>query len=102
MIEFSLWDIVRNLLLAARWTVVLAAVAFAGGAMLGLGVLMMRTARAAWPRRVAWAYIEVFQGTPLLMRLFLAFFGLALAGMDVPAWLAAGTALVLWSAAFLA
>ncbi|HTJ98797.1 MAG TPA: amino acid ABC transporter permease [Bordetella sp.] len=102
MIEFSLWDIVRNLLLAARWTVVLAAVAFAGGAMLGLGVLMMRTARAAWPRRVAWAYIELFQGTPLLMQLFLAFFGLALAGMDVPAWLAAGTALVLWSAAFLA
>ncbi len=35
MIEFSFWDIVRNLLLAARWTVVLAAVAFAGGAVLG-------------------------------------------------------------------
>ncbi len=50
---------------------------------------MMRMARAAWPRRLAWAYIELFQGTPLLMQLFLAFFGLALAGIDVPAWLAA-------------
>jgi polar amino acid transport system permease protein len=102
MIEFSLWDIVRNLLLAARWTAALAAVAFVGGSVLGLVVLMMRVARPAWVRRIAWAYIELFQGTPLLMQLFLAFFGLALAGLDVPAWLAAGTALVLWSAAFLA
>ncbi|HBM29955.1 MAG TPA: amino acid ABC transporter permease, partial [Halomonas sp.] len=28
MIEFTLWDIVRNLLLAARWTVVLSLIAF--------------------------------------------------------------------------
>jgi polar amino acid transport system permease protein len=102
MIEFSLWDIVRNLLLAARWTVGLAVVAFVGGGVLGLIVLMMRVSRPGWLRRAAWAYIEVFQGTPLLMQLFLAFFGLALAGMDVPAWLAAATALILWSAAFLA
>lgn len=102
MMEFSPWDIARNLLFAARWTVLLAIIAFAGGAILGLGVLMMRTARAAWPRRIAWAYIELLQGTPLLMQLFLTFFGLALAGVDVPAWLAAGTALILWSAAFLA
>ncbi|RYF44499.1 MAG: amino acid ABC transporter permease, partial [Comamonadaceae bacterium] len=32
MMEFSTWDIVRNLLLAARWTVMLSLVAFAGGA----------------------------------------------------------------------
>ncbi len=31
MIEFSLWDIVRNLLLALRWTVVLSLIAFVGG-----------------------------------------------------------------------
>ena len=30
MVEFSVWDILRNLLLAARWTVVLSLIAFVG------------------------------------------------------------------------
>lgn len=102
MIEFSTWDILRNLLLAARWTVVLALMTFVTGTALGLVVLMMRSSRNKILQRTAWAYIELFQGTPLLMQLFLAFFGMSLAGVDVPAWLAAGVALTLWSAAFLA
>ncbi|TSP13901.1 amino acid ABC transporter permease [Cupriavidus campinensis] len=102
MIDFTLWDIVRNLLLAARWTVLLSLVAFVGGGVVGLLVLLMRTSKRPFLRRATWAYIEIFQGTPLLMQLFLAFFGLALFGVDVPAWLAAGVALTLWTAAFLA
>ena len=35
MVEFTIWDILRNLLLAARWTIVLALIAFAGGALVG-------------------------------------------------------------------
>ena len=101
MMSFSLWDIVSALLLTARWTVVLSLVAFAGGGLLGLLVLMARTSRLSGMRRAAWVYIEVFQGTPLLMQLFLAFFGLSLIGIEVPAWLAAGATLILWSAAFL-
>ncbi|GAA5233288.1 amino acid ABC transporter permease [Verticiella sediminum] len=102
MIEFSTWDILRNLLLAARWTILLSIVAFIGGGLLGLVIMAMRTSRLALPRRIAWAYIELFQGTPLLMQLFLAFFGLALFGLNIPAWLAAGLALILWTAGFLA
>ena len=34
--DFTLWDIVRNLLLAARWTLLLSIVAFAGGGIVGL------------------------------------------------------------------
>lgn len=102
MIEFSAWDILRNLLMAARWTVLLSLAAFAGGAVMGLAVLFMRTSRNRWLRRAAWGYIELFQGTPLLMQLFLAFFGLSLAGLEVPAWAAADAALVLWTGAFLA
>ena len=101
MISFSLWDIVSALLLTARWTVVLSLVAFVGGGALGLLVLMARTSRLSGMRRAAWVYIELFQGTPLLMQLFLAFFGLSLVGIEVPAWLAAGATLILWSAAFL-
>ncbi len=102
MIEFSTWDILRNLMLAARWTVVLSIAAFVGGGLLGLAILALRTSRRPWPRRLAWGYIELFQGTPLLMQLFLAFFGLALLGVNLPAWVAAALALILWSAAFLA
>ncbi len=102
MIEFTTWDIVRNLLLAARWTIVLSLVAFVGGGFIGLAVLLMRTSRVAWLRRLMWIYIELFQGTPLLMQLFLAFFGLALTGVQMSPWLAAGLALTFWAGAFLA
>ena len=101
MIEFSTWDILRNLLLAARWTVVLSLVSLIGGGILGLGLLLMRISRSRFKRGFVKYYVEIFQGTPLLMQLFLAFFGLGLFGIDVPAWLAAGVALILWTAAFL-
>ncbi|MCO5160596.1 MAG: amino acid ABC transporter permease [Mesorhizobium sp.] len=102
MIEFTTWDILRNLLLATRWTIVLSLVSFVGGGLVGLAILFMRIGRTRFGRLASRGYIELFQGTPLLMQLFLAFFGLGLFGIDVPAWLAAGLALVLWTAAFLA
>jgi polar amino acid transport system permease protein len=102
MMEFSTWDILRNLLLAARWTIVLSFVAFIGGGIIGLVILFLRIGRSKAARTFAKGYVELFQGTPLLMQLFLAFFGLGLFGVDVPAWLAAALALILWSAAFLA
>ena len=36
MTTFSFWDILRNLLLAARWTVVLSLVCFVGGGVVGV------------------------------------------------------------------
>lgn len=102
MSDFSTWDILRNLLLAARWTVVLSLVAFVGGGLLGLALLLMRTANKRALRAVAQTYIEVFQGTPLLMQLFLLFFGLALIGIDVQPWVAAALALMLFTSAYLA
>lgn len=102
MMEFSTWDILRNLLLAARWTVLLSLVSFIGGGLVGLAILFMRIGKLKAGRIFARGYIELFQGTPLLMQLFLAFFGLGLFGINVPAWLAAGLALILWTASFLA
>ena len=102
MVEFSLWDILRNLLLATRWTVLLSLVAFFGGGIVGLAVLFARIGHLGWLRRAAWGYIELFQGTPLLMQLFLAFFGLSLLGVETSPWFAASLALTLWTSAFLA
>ncbi|MCK6403862.1 MAG: amino acid ABC transporter permease [Sphaerotilus natans subsp. sulfidivorans] len=100
MVDFTLWDILRNLLLAARWTVLLSLTAFVGGGLLGLGLLLLRLARPRLAPLVA-LHVRLFQGTPLLMQLFLAYFGLALLGLDVPAWAAAALALTLYASAFL-
>lgn len=112
MIEFTVWDIFRNLLLAARWTVVLSLVAFVGGGIVGMLLLIGRLSAArAVPgaqkmarisRRALDGYVLLFQGTPLLMQLFLAYFGLALFGINVPAWVAAAVALTLYTSAYLA
>lgn len=101
MIEFTTWDILRNLLLAARWTLLLSVVALMGGAILGMILLFLRIRAGRLMGVLVRGYVELFQGTPLLMQLFLAFFGLGLFGLDVPAWLAATIALILWTAAFL-
>lgn len=101
MVDFSLWDILRNLLLAARWTVLLSLVAFVGGGLLGLALLVLRTLPSKAAQNGVAAYVQLFQGTPLLMQLFLAYFGLALLGWQTSAWLSAALALTLYSSAFL-
>jgi polar amino acid transport system permease protein len=102
MVDFTLWDIFRNLLLAARWTVALSLIAFIGGGLVGLALLMARLAKLRGAEQGVSAYVQLFQGTPLLMQLFLAYFGLALFGINVSAWVAAGLALTLYTSAFLA
>jgi polar amino acid transport system permease protein len=100
--EFTPWDILRNLLFAAEWTVLLSLAGFVFGGFAGGLLLAMRLARGRVPRTIARLYIEVFQGTPLLMQLFLVFFGLPLLGVDVQPWLAAGIGLTLSASAYLA
>ena len=48
MIEFTFWDILRNLLLATRWTIVLSLIAFVGGATVGLVLTFMRLSSNRW------------------------------------------------------
>lgn len=102
MIEFSFGQILANLLLAARWTVVLSIVSFLSGGIVGLAVLVMRVSGSTLLRGCAKVYIEVFQGTPLLMQLFIVFFGLPLLGFDVPPWVAATAGLTFFTSAYLA
>ena len=101
MTDFTLWDIARNLLLAARWTLLLSGIAFAGGGFFGLVLLVIRIGRYKWARTAVKLYVELFQSTPLLMQLFLVYFGLPLLAIDVSAWLAAAVCLTLYSSAFL-
>ena len=101
MVDFTLWDIVRNLLLAVRWTVLLSLIAFVGGGIVGLALLVARIAKLRGAETLVAGYVQLFQGTPLVMQLFLAYFGLDLLGLKLSDWSAAALALTLYSSAFL-
>jgi len=86
---------------AARWTVLLSLIAFVGGAIVGLPIALMRVSKMALLRGLASGYIQLIQGTPLLIVLFLAYFGLGILGYKLVPLVAAGISLTIYAAAFL-
>jgi len=100
--SFSVIDILWFLLAAARWTLLLSVIAFIGGTTGALLLLFLRYARPNIGMRIMNLYVEVLQGIPLLLLLFMVFFGLPLLGIDVSPILAAGVGLTLYASAFLA
>ena len=101
MVQFSLWDILTFLLGAMRWTVALSLIAFVGGGLVGMALLLLRFAQLRGVGMVVSWYVQVFQGTPLLMQLFLVYFGLALLGMDTSPLVSAAICLTLYASAYL-
>ena len=85
----------------AKWTIALSMIAFAGGAVGGLLVALGRTSENRLAQFLSGVFIQIFQGTPLLLQLFLVFFGAPVLGFDINPWVAAGVALILNSSAFL-
>lgn len=103
MQDFTLTTITYSLLMATRWTIVLSLIAFAGGGVVGFLLMLMRISPIAWVRLPSVVYIEFFQGTPLIMQLFLVFFGISvLFQINLSAWEAATIALTTYTSAFLA
>jgi polar amino acid transport system permease protein len=101
MADFTFSVILSHLLAATRWTIALSLIAFVSGGGVGLLLLFARVSRIEPLELFTKGYIEFFQGTPLLMQLFLFFFGIALFGVEVSPWIAAWLALTLWTSAFL-
>lgn len=101
MRDFSLID-VRLLVEAARWTVLLSVLTFLLGGVVAAILTLMRISRLAPLRAFARAYILLLQGTPLLMQIFLAYFGLGLLGIDLPPVAAAAIAFTAYASAFFA
>jgi polar amino acid transport system permease protein len=89
------------LLEAARWTLLLSLIALMGGGVLGLALAVGRVSRIATLRFIATAYIQLIQGTPLLVLLFLSYFGLSMAGYRLDPVVAAGLSLTIYVGAFL-
>ena len=83
-------------------TLMLSLMAFVLGGTAGLVVLFARVGRNATLQRVSKVYIQVFQNTPLLMQMFLVFFGASMAGFEMSPWTAAAIGLTLYTSAYLA
>jgi polar amino acid transport system permease protein len=84
------------------WTLVLSALAFVLGGIGGFIVMLGRISPRRWLRSIAHLYIEIIQGIPLLIQLFIVYFGLSVYGYEVPALIAAGLALMVYTSAYLA
>ncbi len=93
-------DQIAYLLQGAVWTIVLSVIACIGGGLLGFLVAMMRITPGA-SRRISGVYVQVIQGTPPLVAMFLLYFGLPGIGLNVPPLFAAGLALVVNVSGFL-
>jgi len=89
------------LLTGLKWTIVLSAGAFLFGGIVGAMVAMARVSENRILRWLAIGYIRVIQGTPLLLQLFLVFFGADLLGFGLGAYLSAVLGLSLNAGAFL-
>lgn len=87
----------------ALWTIALSTIAFLGGGLVGFCVALARISNIPAVRYSAITYIQLVQGTPLLILLFLIYFGVAIFGYsEVPALLAAGLGLTIYASGFLA
>ncbi len=89
------------LLMGLKWTVALSAIGFVCGCVAGLGIALARTSGVPLVERITAGYIALFQGTPLLMQLFVVYYGLALVGIKVDAWAAVSVGLTLHASAYL-
>lgn len=83
------------------WTLALSSVGFVCGGIGGFGIALARSSGLRWLEGLASAFIEVFRGTPLLLQLFIVYYGVGLLNIDMSPWLAVAAALMLHASAFL-
>lgn len=96
LLQRFLSDFVRG----AGVTLELTAVGLSLGFVLGLLLALAKIYAPRWLSGIATAYIEIFRGTPLLVQLFLIYYGLPSLGITLSQTLSAYLALGLNSAAY--
>ena len=103
-LDFSIIPgIMPALLLGARLTVELATIAVAIGLVIGSFVGIGRVSANRIIRLVTGVYVDFIRGTPLLVQLFLVYFGLpSILGRPIPPFVAAITAMGINSGAYVA
>ncbi|MBO9710188.1 MAG: cystine ABC transporter permease [Caulobacter sp.] len=88
------------LLKGAGYTVLLSVVGMSLGLVLGFALALMRLSANPLLRWPAGVYVSAIRGTPLLVQLFLIYYGLPQFGIELPPLLAAGIGFSLNIAAY--
>ena len=101
MIGSFSWTHLLYLVQSIGWTLVLSALAFVLGGIAGFLVMLARISPRGWLRNPAILFIECIQGIPLLILLFIVYFGLSVYGFALPALVAAGIAMMVYTSAYL-
>lgn len=96
------WSEVWFIVQSAQWTLLLTAMGLVGGGIAGFLLALARVSTAPWLRVAAGTYIQLVQGIPVLMILFLSFYGLALAGLQLPPIVAAGISMTIYVSGYFA
>jgi len=89
------------LLLGASWTIALALIAFVGGGLVGFAVALGRVSSIAPLRWLMASYVLLIQGTPLLVLMFLMYFGVAMAGFEFSPLAAASLSMTIYASAYI-
>lgn len=94
-------DQILYIMRGAGWTVILSLIGFVGGSILGLPLALARAAPQRILSLTSGLLIQLIQGIPLPVIMFLVYFGISIWGYNVPALVAAGFAMTIYSAAYL-
>jgi len=83
------------------WTLVLSLISFALGSVAGFAVMLARVSVHKPVRVITSVYIQIIQGIPLLVLLFIVYFGVGIFGINVAPLVASAIALMIHVSAFL-
>ena len=96
----AVWRGLPYLLQGAGLTVFISGVAMVLAAALGLALAVATQRGGRAVRRLVDAYVELFRNTPLLIQIFIVYFGLPQLGLRLSPFLSGLSALVLYAAAY--
>src|SRR6476661_9411657 len=84
----------------ALWTIGLSVIALIGGGIVGFMIALARISPLKSVRIASGAYVQLIQGTPLLVIMFLGYFGLSALGFSISALMAASASLTIYVGAY--
>lgn len=92
---------IQFLLEGTVWSVILSLMAFGGGGVAGFLLALGRIAPSPALRLIISSWVQLIQGTPLLIIMFMVYFGLPQLGLSISPLLAAGLSLTIYASAYL-
>lgn len=100
-LDFSIaWKYLPTLLSATVMTITVTLISQSIGTVAGFFLALGRLSRFVWLRRLVWAYVWIFRGTPLLLHLFFVYYAAPTFGITLDAFPAAIIAFAVSSAAY--